>query len=36
MAVKKGNSKVLEAINKGLEKVLKTDAYAQIEAKWLR
>ena len=36
VAVKKGNSKVLEAINKGLEKVLKTDAYAQIEAKWLR
>ena len=36
VAVKKGNSKVLEAINKGLEKVLKTDTYAQIEAKWLR
>jgi polar amino acid transport system substrate-binding protein len=36
VAVKKGNSKVLEAINKGLEKVLNTDTYAQIEAKWLR
>lgn len=36
VAVKKGNTKVLEAINKGLEKVLNTDTYAQIEAKWLR
>jgi polar amino acid transport system substrate-binding protein len=36
VAVKKGNSKVLEVINKGLEKVLNTDTYAQIEAKWLR
>jgi len=36
VAVKKGNTKVLETINKGLAKVLKTDTYAQIEAKWLR
>jgi polar amino acid transport system substrate-binding protein len=36
VAVKKGNTKVLETINKGLNKVLKTDTYAQIEAKWLR
>ncbi len=36
VAVKKGNSKVLEAVNKGLEKVLNTDAYKQIETKWLR
>jgi polar amino acid transport system substrate-binding protein len=36
VAVKKGNTKVLEQINKGLSKVLKTDTYKQIEVKWLR
>ena len=36
VAVKKGNSKVLELVNRGLEKVLKTSTYKQIEAKWLR
>jgi len=36
VAVKKGNSKVLETINRGLEKVLNTETYKQIEAKWLR
>jgi polar amino acid transport system substrate-binding protein len=36
VAVKKGNSKVLETVNKGLEKVLNTDTYKQIETKWLR
>jgi polar amino acid transport system substrate-binding protein len=36
VAVKKGNAKVLETINKGLNKVLKTTTYTQIEAKWLR
>jgi polar amino acid transport system substrate-binding protein len=36
VAVKKGNTKVLDLINKGLEKVLNTSTYKQIEAKWLR
>jgi len=36
VAVKKGNTKVLEAINAGLKKVLNTETYKKIEAKWLR
>jgi polar amino acid transport system substrate-binding protein len=36
VAVKKGNKKVLDAINKGLKAVLNTDTYKQIEDKWLR
>ena len=36
VAVKKGNSKVLETINAGLKKVLDTNTYKQIEDEWLR
>lgn len=36
VAVKKGNSKILDQINAGLNKVLGTDEEKQIEAKWLR
>jgi polar amino acid transport system substrate-binding protein len=36
VAVKKGNSKTLELINKGLNKVLKTPAYDKIFAAWLK
>jgi len=36
VAVKKGNKEVLDAINKGLEAVLDTDTYDNIEDKWLR
>ncbi|HEC60958.1 MAG TPA: basic amino acid ABC transporter substrate-binding protein [bacterium] len=36
IAVKKGNTKVLETINAGLEKVLNTKTYKKIEEKWLR
>lgn len=36
IAVKKGNTKVLETINAGLEKVLNTKTYTKIEEKWLR
>ncbi len=36
IAVKKGNKEVLEAINKGLDKVLGTSTYGKIEEKWLR
>jgi len=36
IAVKKGNTKILEAINAGLEKVLNTKTYTKIEEKWLR
>jgi polar amino acid transport system substrate-binding protein len=36
VAVKKGNSKVLDTINAGLKKVLNTNTYKQIEDKWLR
>jgi polar amino acid transport system substrate-binding protein len=36
VAVKKGNTAVLDLINKGLNAVLNTDTYKQIEAKWLR
>jgi polar amino acid transport system substrate-binding protein len=36
VAVKKGNTKVLDMINAGLKKVLDTNTYKQIEDKWLR
>jgi polar amino acid transport system substrate-binding protein len=36
VAVKKGNAKVLDLVNKGLNKVLNTNTYKQIEAKWLK
>jgi polar amino acid transport system substrate-binding protein len=36
IAVKKGNTKVLDMINAGLKKVLNTDMYKQLEDKWLR
>ena len=36
VAVTKGNTKVLETINGGLEKVLNTETYTKIEEKWLR
>jgi polar amino acid transport system substrate-binding protein len=36
VAVKKGNTKILEAINKGLNAVLDTKTYDEIENKWLR
>jgi polar amino acid transport system substrate-binding protein len=36
VAVKKGNTKALEAINKGLGKVLKTATYDKIYAAWLK
>jgi len=36
VAVKKGNTRVLELVNKGFNAVLNTDTYRQIEDKWLR
>ncbi len=36
VAVKKGNTKALDLINKGLNKVLKTAAYEKIYAAWLK
>jgi polar amino acid transport system substrate-binding protein len=36
VAVKKGNAKTLELINKGLNKVLKTATYDKIYAAWLK
>ena len=36
IVVRKGNSEVLALINKGLDKVLNTDAYERVEKKWLR
>jgi polar amino acid transport system substrate-binding protein len=36
VAVKKGNAKPLELINKGLGKVLKTATYDKIYAAWLK
>jgi len=36
VAVKKGNKKILDAINKGLNAVVDTDTYTKIEDKWLR
>jgi len=36
VAVKKGNKAVLDAINKGLNAVLKTNTYNKIEDEWLR
>jgi polar amino acid transport system substrate-binding protein len=36
VAVKKGNAKVLEAVNKGLKKVKESGLSKQLEAKWLR
>ena len=36
VAVKKGNSKVLDLVNKGLNKVLKTPTYDKIYAAWLK
>jgi polar amino acid transport system substrate-binding protein len=36
VAVKKGNAKVLDLVNKGLNKVLKTATYDKIYAAWLK
>jgi polar amino acid transport system substrate-binding protein len=36
VVVRKGNAKVLDAINQGLEKVLNTRSYDRIHDKWLR
>ncbi|MBN2324221.1 MAG: basic amino acid ABC transporter substrate-binding protein [Spirochaetes bacterium] len=36
IAVKKGNTKVLEAINRGIDKVVGSAAYNKVEDKWLR
>jgi polar amino acid transport system substrate-binding protein len=36
VVVRKGNTVVLDLINKGLDKVLGTDTYEKIEKKWLR
>lgn len=36
IAVKKGNTEVLDLINAGLEEVLASDLPAQLESKWLR
>jgi polar amino acid transport system substrate-binding protein len=36
IAVKKGNTKVLEAINRGIDKVVGSAAYSKVEDKWLR
>lgn len=36
IAVKKGNAKVLDQINKGLKKVLESGKNVEIEEKWLR
>jgi polar amino acid transport system substrate-binding protein len=36
IAVKKGNTKVLEALNRGIDKVVGKAAYEKVEDKWLR
>jgi polar amino acid transport system substrate-binding protein len=36
VAVKKGNTKVLDMINAGLKKVIDTDEYKALEQKWLK
>jgi len=36
VAVKKGNKEILAAVNKGLEAVLDTNTYDEIEDEWLR
>jgi ABC-type amino acid transport substrate-binding protein len=36
IAVNKGNTEVLELINKGLDEVLGTSTYEKIEKKWLK
>ncbi len=36
VAVRKGNTEVLNLVNKGLEMVLDTPAYEELEDKWLR
>jgi polar amino acid transport system substrate-binding protein len=36
VAVDKGNAEILDAINKGLNAVLNTETYDEIEDKWLR
>lgn len=36
IAVKKGNTKILDAINNGLEKVLNSPKMEELNAKWLR
>jgi polar amino acid transport system substrate-binding protein len=36
VAVKKGNTEILEALNKGLNAVVDTDTYEKIADKWLR
>lgn len=36
IAVRKGNTRVLDAINRGLKKVLNTETYKKIVEKWLR
>lgn len=36
VAVQKGNTEVLDKINAGLNKVLGTDTYSELEDKWLR
>ena len=36
VAVKKGNTEVLQTLNKGLNAVVDTDTYTKIEDKWLR
>jgi len=35
IAIKKGNKRVLDAVNKGLEIVLKSDEYGKMKEKWL-
>ena len=34
IAVRKGNTKLLNEINEGLKKVVKSGAYAKVYAKW--
>lgn len=36
IALKKGNQKVLEMLNRGIDKVLNSDEYGELEKKWLR
>lgn len=36
IAVKKGNTRVVDLLNAGIEKVLGTEKYKEIEQKWLR
>lgn len=36
VAVQKGNQEVLDAINRGIDKVVGTGAYERVEKKWLR